>query len=157
MLLLEEKFMAVTPNNNGISRRSGLAFAISAIFAGGNVSAQESIDEIIVKGQGGVGSIRLGVRNDAGSRLGLSALDTPASVGIISREEIATKGDYGALDTVTRAVGVSASASPGNGAHLFLLVDLMDTILLYIPTTVLGCISLQVPSHFPPILGPWSE
>ncbi|MFT4672762.1 MAG: iron complex outermembrane receptor protein [Pseudohongiellaceae bacterium] len=115
MLLLEEKFMAVTPNNNGISRRSGLAFAISAIFAGGNVSAQESIDEIIVKGQGGVGSIRLGVRNDAGSRLGLSALDTPASVGIITREEIATKGDYGALDTVTRAVGVSASASPGNG------------------------------------------
>jgi iron complex outermembrane receptor protein len=113
--LLEEKFMAVTPNNNGISRRSGLAFAISAIFAGGNVSAQESIDEIIVKGQGGVGSIRLGVRNDAGSRLGLSALDTPASVGIITREEIATKGDYGALDTVTRAVGVSASASPGNG------------------------------------------
>jgi iron complex outermembrane receptor protein len=115
MSLLEEKFMAVTPNNNGISRRSGLAFAISAIFAGGNVSAQESIDEIIVKGQGGVGSIRLGVRNDAGSRLGLSALDTPASVGIITREEIATKGDYGALDTVTRAVGVSASASPGNG------------------------------------------
>jgi iron complex outermembrane receptor protein len=115
MSLLEEKFMAVTPNNNGISRRSALAFAISAIVTGGNVSAQESIDEIIVKGQGGVGSIRLGVRNDAGSRLGLSALDTPASVGIITREEIATKGDYGALDTVTRAVGVSASASPGNG------------------------------------------
>ena len=75
----------------------------------------EEETEIIVKGQGGVGSIRVGVRNDAGSRLGLSALDTPASVGIITREEIATKGDYGALDTVTRAVGVSASASPGNG------------------------------------------
>ena len=107
--------MAVTPNSNGISRRCALVFAISTLVAGGNLSAQESIDEIVVKGQGGVGSIRLGVRNDAGSRLGLSALDTPASVGIITRKEIATKGDYGALDAVTRTVGISASASPGNG------------------------------------------
>ena len=62
-----------------------------------------------------VGSIRLNAANGAGSRLGLSGLDQPASVDIISREEIATKGDYGALDAVTRTTGISASASPGNG------------------------------------------
>ena len=107
--------MFVTPSSNGVSKCSCLAFAISVLVASGNVSAQKIVDEIVVKGQGGVGSIRLGVRNDAGSRLGLSALDTPASVGIITREEIATKGDYGALDAVTRTAGVSASASPGNG------------------------------------------
>jgi iron complex outermembrane receptor protein len=107
--------MLVTPSSNGTSKCSGLAFAISVLVASGNLSAQEIIDEIVVKGQGGVGSIRLGVRNDAGSRLGLSALNTPASVGIITRQEIATKGDYGALDAVTRTAGVSASASPGNG------------------------------------------
>lgn len=79
------------------------------------VAAEDTIEEIIVRGQGGVGTIRLNVQNDAGSRLGLSGFDLPASVGIISREEIATKGDYGALEAVTRTAGVSASASPGNG------------------------------------------
>ncbi|MCG8415980.1 MAG: TonB-dependent siderophore receptor [Pseudomonadales bacterium] len=79
------------------------------------ISFGQDIEEIIVSGQGGVGTIRLRVQNDAGSRLGLSALDLPASVGIISQEEIATKGDYGALDAVTRSTGISASASPGNG------------------------------------------
>jgi iron complex outermembrane receptor protein len=107
--------MLVTPCSNGTSKCSCLAFAISLLVASGNLSAQKIVDEIVIKGQGGVGSIRLGARNDAGSRLGLSALDTPASVGIITREEIATKGDYGALDAVTRTAGVSASASPGNG------------------------------------------
>ena len=79
------------------------------------VIAQTSVEEIVITGQGGVGEIRLGTENGAGSRLGLSGLDLPASVDIISRDEIATKGDYGALEAVTRTTGVSASASPGNG------------------------------------------
>ena len=78
-------------------------------------AAENEIEEILVVGQGGVGSIRLNARNAAGSRLGLSGLDQPASVDIISRDEIATKGDYAALDAVTRTTGISASASPGNG------------------------------------------
>lgn len=77
--------------------------------------AQEEIEEIVVTGQGGVGTIRLGAENGAGSRLGLSAFDTPASVEIITAEEIATKGDYGALEAVTRSTGIASSASPGNG------------------------------------------
>lgn len=80
-----------------------------------NYGQVDSVQEIVVTGQGGVGTIRLNVENGAGSRLGLSGLDIPASVGIISQEEIATKGDYGALEAVTRTTGVSASASPGNG------------------------------------------
>lgn len=96
------------------------ALALAVILATLNLpdsalAAENRIEEILVTGQGGVGSIRLGAGNDAGSRLGLSALDLPASVDIISRDEIATKGDYGALDAVTRTTGVSASASPGNG------------------------------------------
>lgn len=80
-----------------------------------NLVAQDTIEEIVITGQGGIGSIRLGAENGAGSRLGLSGFDMPASVDIISREEIATKGDYGAVEAVTRSAGVSASASPGNG------------------------------------------
>jgi len=97
------------------SKPALMASAICLVVASTSVLAQEEIEEILVTGQGGVGTIRLGVRNDAGSRLGLSALDTPASVGIITRDEIATKGDYGALEAVTRTADVSASASPGNG------------------------------------------
>lgn len=85
-----------------------MAFAHSSM-------AQQSVEEIVVTGQGGVGAIRLDAENGAGSRLGLSSFDLPASVDIISRDEIATKGDYGALEAVTRTTGISSSASPGNG------------------------------------------
>lgn len=92
-----------------------LAVGTVAISMSSASIAQQSIEEIVVTGQGGVGTIRLNTENGAGSRLGLSSFDLPASVDIISREEIATKGDYGALEAVTRSTGISSSASPGNG------------------------------------------
>ncbi len=92
-----------------------LTFAVTLTCSSNTLAAEDAVEEILVVGQGGVGSIRLNAANGAGSRLGLSGLDQPASVDIISREEIATKGDYGALDAVTRTTGISASASPGNG------------------------------------------
>ena len=100
------------------SRTSRIATAIAIATLGlatNTTAAEDTIEEILVKGQGGVGSIRLNVQNAAGSRLGLAGLKLPASVDIISRDEIATKGDYGALEAVTRTTGISASASPGNG------------------------------------------
>ena len=98
--------------------RAPVSAAIAVVllaFTTGATAQQDSIQEIVVRGQGGVGSIRLTESNAAGSRLGLSALELPASVDLISREEIATKGDYGALEAVTRTTGISSSASPGNG------------------------------------------
>ncbi|KWZ60931.1 hypothetical protein WK57_10320 [Burkholderia ubonensis] len=52
---------------------------------------------------------------DTGSRLGLSSLDTPASVETVTAEAIATRGDHTVLDAVTRATGFSGAAAPGNG------------------------------------------
>jgi iron complex outermembrane receptor protein len=72
------------------------------------------LDVVVVTGEG-IGSMRLDVPNQAGSRLGLTALQTPASVDTITSEEIATKGDYDTLSAITRAAGISASANPGNG------------------------------------------
>ncbi|MEE2608877.1 MAG: TonB-dependent siderophore receptor [Pseudomonadota bacterium] len=92
----------------------GVAIA-SFGFAGDVIGAEDAIQEIVVTGQGGVGSIRLNEKNGAGGRLNLTGFGSPASIDIISRDEIATKGDYGALDAVTRSTGISASASPGNG------------------------------------------
>ncbi len=107
-----------TPSIDAGFNRKQFLVAITtgvSVFTWQPTLAAQEIEEILVRGQGGVGTIRLGLRNDAGSRLGLSAMELPASVGIISREEIATKGDYGALEAVTRSAGVSSSASPGNG------------------------------------------
>lgn len=109
--------MTLQYSHNPIRNKSKLAIAIGAVcsMASSGLLAQQTVEEIVVTGQGGVGAIRLDVDNGAGSRLGLSSFDLPASVDIISRDEIATKGDYGALDAVTRTAGISASASPGNG------------------------------------------
>lgn len=75
---------------------------------------QRPMEEITVVGQG-IGDLRLDEPNGAGGRLGMTPLETPASVDLITRQEIAAKGDYVALDAVTRAAGLSASANPGNG------------------------------------------
>ena len=87
---------------------------ISGLLLACNLQAAVPVEEIIVEGQG-IGSLRLNAGNGAGGRLGLSSFDTPASVDLITSEEIAIKGDYGALAAVTRSAGISASASPGNG------------------------------------------
>ena len=92
-----------------------LVVTVTTFVASQNVNAQNDLEEIIVTGQGGVGTIRLDAENSAGSRLGLSAFETPASVEIITSDEIATKGDYGALEAVTRSTGIASSASPANG------------------------------------------
>jgi iron complex outermembrane recepter protein len=75
---------------------------------------ETELREVVVIGQG-IGTLRLEVDNGAAGRLGLSALETPASVDLITSAEIATKGDYGALDAITRSAGLSASANNGNG------------------------------------------
>jgi len=50
-----------------------------------------------------------------GSNLGLTPMQTPASVDIISREQIESRGDTNVLDAITRAPGISAMPHPGNG------------------------------------------
>lgn len=50
-----------------------------------------------------------------GSRLGLSSLDTPASVETITGEQIQQRGDTTVNEAVTRAAGFATDAAPGNG------------------------------------------
>ncbi|WP_459719499.1 TonB-dependent receptor [Paraburkholderia sp. 2C] len=50
-----------------------------------------------------------------GSRLGLSSLDTPASVESIGSGQIEEKGDTTVTQAVTRATGFASDAAPGNG------------------------------------------
>jgi iron complex outermembrane receptor protein len=50
-----------------------------------------------------------------GSRLGLSILETPASVTTLGGDEIRARGDLSIVDAVTRAPGITSVANPGNG------------------------------------------
>ena len=50
-----------------------------------------------------------------GTRLGLTPLETPASVAIISGDVIRERGDQTVSEAKTRAVGVTMQGDPGNG------------------------------------------
>lgn len=50
-----------------------------------------------------------------GSNLGLSSLETPASVESISREQLTDRGDARVMDAVSRAAGINVFPHPGNG------------------------------------------
>lgn len=55
-----------------------------------------------------------------GSRLGLTRLQTPASVEVISAETMAERGQQNLIDAVTQnATGFTASPAPGNGSIAF--------------------------------------
>lgn len=52
---------------------------------------------------------------NTGSALGLSVLQTPASLTVISREQLEQRGDSNLNDAITRAGAISAMPHPGNG------------------------------------------
>lgn len=49
------------------------------------------------------------------SRLGLTPLETPASIEVLDGETIRARGDVSVLDAASRATGLTASPGPGNG------------------------------------------
>jgi iron complex outermembrane receptor protein len=54
---------------------------------------------------------------NAGSRLGLTALDTPASVTTLAGTDIRLRGDVSVNSSVTRAVGITSTMSTGGGGN----------------------------------------
>ena len=60
-------------------------------------------------------SIRLATPTSAGSRLGLSALETPASTDSLSGDRIRARGDRSIQDAVSRSAGISRTGTPGDG------------------------------------------
>lgn len=60
-------------------------------------------------------AIRLDTPVPAGSRLGLSALETPASTSAISGDEVRARNNATVQDAVTRSPGITHIGTPGNG------------------------------------------
>jgi iron complex outermembrane receptor protein len=53
--------------------------------------------------------------NATGSRLGLTPLETPATISIIDGDMIRARGDMSVIDAESRAPGISNAGNPGNG------------------------------------------
>jgi outer membrane receptor protein involved in Fe transport len=62
------------------------------------------------------GSLELGRESPTGSRLGLTLLEIPAAVEVIPGEVIRERGDLTAQEAVTRATGITAAGTPGDGS-----------------------------------------
>lgn len=100
-----------------------LAFAIPP------ATAQEvvTLDQLSVEGEGGVdltraapNGLNLRTPDRTASRLGLTPLETPASIDIVSGETARLRGQDTIADAVTQdATGITTIASPGNGNGAF--------------------------------------
>ncbi|MFJ2281580.1 TonB-dependent receptor [Pseudomonas sp. NPDC087803] len=60
-------------------------------------------------------SVSLSTPTTAGSRLNLTAMETPASVESLSGEQIRARGDRSVQDAVSRSTGISRTGTPGDG------------------------------------------
>ena len=95
---------------------SAMGVAASLIAGAALAQAQQSAElsgvEVVTTA---TSSVPLTAVTSTGSRLGTTLLQTPASISVISGAEIFARGDLSVTDAVTRAVGVTTSANPGNG------------------------------------------
>ncbi|MFM9382786.1 TonB-dependent receptor [Pseudomonas sp. UV AK001] len=60
-------------------------------------------------------TVSLTTPTSAGSRLNLSAMETPASVESLSGEQVRARGDRSVQDAVSRSTGISRTGTPGDG------------------------------------------
>ena len=97
---------------------SSSMFAI-AVFMPACALAQEKgtpDDRIIVTGEREQALLQ---ESPTGSRLGLSILETPATVSIVDGDDIRARGDIAIVDAVSRAPGVTNAGNPGNAGLTF--------------------------------------
>jgi len=102
-----------------------LGDGLTAKFAGfavftmgcGNAFAQTAPERVEITGQRTQGTA-LTQPSTAGSRLGLTPLDTAASVSVIDGERVRELGLSSLIDVKTLAPGISSAPNPGNGGNL---------------------------------------
>lgn len=89
-----------------------------------------------------------------GSNLGLTARETPASIEIVTREQLEERGDASVNDAVTRAAGISATPHPGNGLSALSargFTDSTSVLRLYDGTRTYGGVGVTFPFDTWPI------
>ncbi len=75
--------------------------------------ASTNTEDILVVGQHAKDTLT--TLNTTGSRLGLTPLETPATISVIDGDTIRARGDMSVIDAESRAPGISNAGNPGNG------------------------------------------
>lgn len=75
----------------------------------------------------GTGAASLAAPAQTGSRLGLTPLETPASVSVMSGDAVRDRGDRTIEEAKGRAVGVTMQNNPGNGGNGLASRGFVDT------------------------------
>ncbi|KQW54414.1 TonB-dependent receptor [Variovorax sp. Root411] len=102
---------------SGLSLGLGLAFGPSAVFAQSPDEAAgggQSLKPVQVEAERHT-PLAIDEPSQTGSRLGLTPLETPASIEVLTGDTIRARGDVSVIDAATRATGITGSPGPGNG------------------------------------------
>jgi len=88
--------------------------------------ADEAIPTVLVSGAAQNGKLK--DETATGSNLGLTRLETPASVDVITRKQLEERGDANLTEAITRAPGISNMGHPGNGSSSLSSRGFTDTV-----------------------------
>ena len=95
-----------------------LFFWMTLLGCNTNAQADEEIEELIVLGRA-INAPDLSATSRAGSRLGLSVLDTPASIELIDSSVMRARGYKSVSDAVKSLPGVLSGESPAAPSTFF--------------------------------------
>ncbi|MFM0740577.1 TonB-dependent receptor [Paraburkholderia xenovorans] len=110
------KFTPLKQRPNGWHRPKHAALATLCLVGVAPAFADDAVlPAVAVNATNTLDTAPLSTPTGAGSRLGLSGLDTPASVETVTAKQIAARGDRSVTDAVTRATGFTSDGAPGNG------------------------------------------
>lgn len=108
------------PRPNGRINKCWAALAIAGVVAIPATHAQTSLPAITVTGAGLEPNARLPLdtTTQTGSRLGLTARETAATVNIVDRDTIDERGARSTIEAVSSAPGITEHGTPGSGGVL---------------------------------------
>ena len=97
-----------------------IALALAGLFAASTARAQSNLPAITVTGSGFEANARLPLDSatQTGSRLGLTARETAATINIVDRDSIEERGSRDTIEAVSSAPGITEHGSPGSGGVL---------------------------------------
>ena len=82
-------------------------------------AARTGVSEVIVTGRADR-QLLLNARTEVGSRLGLTARETPAAIELLTQERLLELGARTTTEALNRSVGLTASLTPNNPGRLSL-------------------------------------
>lgn len=93
--------------------------ALTASPASADDGGTRTLADVVVRDSSAGDPVGLARKSTTGSRLGLSVKETPASVTVIDRELIETRGAATTQEIIKGIPGVTASSAPGSPGQVF--------------------------------------